>query len=198
MSSGAARRALIKLIYDTIPPSITGTIVSVDESKMLCEVKPDDGGPNYHDVRLTSATDETSYGMITIPAQNSKIAISPLMNNDHAYFVCKFGKIKKWVLKTDSNVFIDIVPDGGGKVLINGDAFGGVPKVDVVVNKFNTLESFANVLYGISSAIALAGSSSPAIPVTNATLAAFFAALVPQVITPSTALELENPKVKHG
>jgi hypothetical protein len=125
-----ARQVLIKLILGTIPATITGTVKSVDESDFTCVVTPSRGGPDFEDVRLKVAIDENDAGIVCIPDLNSEVVISCLFNNEHAYYVTRFSKIKKWHLKTVSGRSFEIT--GEGKIKINGDQYGGIPKSDKI------------------------------------------------------------------
>jgi hypothetical protein len=198
--SGKVRAALIKLILDIIPASVTGTIKSVDESDYTCVVLPSDGGPAYESVRLKASIDNVDGGMVSIPDVNSEVVISPLFNDDHAFFVSRFSKVKKWHLKTVSGKFIEIVDTGGGLIKLNGDSFGGLTKAGATATKIAALEADLNKHKAVVAAI-IAAAAAPATPVTTGMLAGFFtgATYTPTpLFTPTTQANLENTNVKHG
>jgi hypothetical protein len=190
MSGGKLRAALIKLIYDTIPPGITGKVKSVDESDFTCVVTPSNGGPDYEGVRLKSSIDSTNEGMVTIPDVNSEVIICPLMNNDHNYYVSRFSKVKKWYLKTTSGKFIEILDTGAIK--INGSTFGGIPKAANVSLHHNNNTAKINAF--IAAFIAWA-------PVPNdggAALKLALASAIATTVSTTSASDYENTNVQHG
>jgi hypothetical protein len=81
---------------------------------------------------------------------------------------------------------------------LNGNDFKGLVKVDVNLKKINALENEINSLKAIISAIITAATVSSTTPVTNGTLAAYFTTYDIIPIIPTTLLELQNDKVKHG
>lgn len=196
MFGDKARKALIRLILKTIPASITGTVKSVDESDHTCVISPSSGGSDYEGVRLNAVVNDSSLGLVCIPQLNSEVVISPLFNNEHAYFVSRFSTVDKWHLNTVSNGVIDL--DANGNIILNATTFGGVPKAGAVATKLNVLEAQENAIKVIVSAILAAGTSAPTVPVTNATLAALFLGFNVSPITPTVQANLENVKVKHG
>jgi hypothetical protein len=81
---------------------------------------------------------------------------------------------------------------------LNGDSFGGIVKINTLLDKINSLESFQNKVTIAKNAIDLAALSSPSTPVTNATLSAFLTSIPAIPVIPTTIIELENTTVKHG
>lgn len=196
MKGNRLRRVLIRLIKGTIPETITGTVVSVDETEHTCVVKPSNGGPNYEGVRLHVSVGNAPAGLIAVPNENSEVVMAPLYNNSSIYAIVKHGAVKKWRLITVSNGMIDL--DTNGNIILNANTHGGLPKAGTVASKLNVLEAAENDFKTRVSAILSAGISSPSTPVTNATLAAFFTGFNVTAITPTTQANLENTKVKHG
>lgn len=184
------RRSLINLIHETIPAAIPGKVKSVNEDDFTCVVTPFDDGASYEEVRLKVNVDGMDDGMVSIPEVGSSVLISPLLNSDRAYYVSRFSKVKKWHLKTVSGS--NLVFDDQGNVSINGGSLGGVVKVDTLLNKLNAVETDLNNLKtAFASWVVVAADG-------GAALKAIAAAWYAQSLTPSTKVELENTKVKHG
>lgn len=182
------RQALIALIYQTIPPAISGKVKSVDESNFTCVVSPSNGGPAYEDVRLNAAISNDDSGMISIPDVNSEVLIAPIQNNSHAYYVTRFSKVKKWSLKTVSGKFIEIVDTGGGKINVNGDQYGGIPRKSALETLADDIQTaISNAFTAVGAGVSSNGPAGAASWNTE--------------ITPKIAAfknNLQNPNVKHG
>ena len=70
-------RSLLKILVgiDALPTAVLGTIVSVDEDEMTCEVNPIGGGANYMDVKIMAENSTT--GMLFKPSVDSLVLIAP-------------------------------------------------------------------------------------------------------------------------
>lgn len=188
---------MIKLIQETIPGSIVGTVVSVTQApEYTCDVAPVDGGATFHDVRLKVSIDGFDDGQVSIPANNSLVIISPLNQNRDVYYVSRFSKVIKWHLKVDGNGQIEV--DGQGNIKLNGELFGGIGKTGVIAARIAALEARENVLTAIVAAIASAATAAPGTPVTNLALSGFFAPLGGSSFVPTTQADISNNTVKHG
>lgn len=173
-----------------IPPNITGTVVSVDLSDYTCVVKPTDGSSNFEGVRLKATVDGSTDGLVCEPEVNSIVIISPLFNNEHAFFVSRFSSVKKWHLKVVGGGQIEI--DNTGKIKINGDAFGGIPKAGSVAAKLNILETqLTNLKAAITAWVVASGDGGAALKVSLATW-------LGQAVAQTTQANIESPNVKHG
>ncbi len=171
MSTESDIRARLRAIVgmDEIPTSKLGTIVSVDEDEMTCEVEPIDGGANYADVRLM-ADPETTTGIYFKPKVGSVVMISP--QDDVTYFVSMYSEVDE--------------------VWLRGTENGGVVKVSELVSKMNTIESDLNTLKtAFTSWVVVPSDGGAALKAASATWAA-------QTITATTANDIQSTTVKHG
>lgn len=184
------RRVLINLIHKTIPAAIPGKVKSVNEEDFTCVVTPFDDGANYEEVRLKANVDGFDDGMVSIPEVGSSVLISPLFNSDRAYYVSRFSKVKKWHLKTVSGSSLAF--DDQGNVSINGGTLGGIAKIDTLVSKLNAIETDLNTLKTAFATWVIVPADG------GAALKAITAAWYAQTLSPSTKVQLENTKVKHG
>lgn len=183
MFGNKVRKALIKLIRDTVPHSITGTVKSVDFSDYTCVVSPSNGQADYESVRIKPIVDAENVGVILKPAVGSSVVISPLQHNEHAYYVSKFSKVTEVFVKTEA---------GGTGILLNGNQFGGVVKAEVNKQKLNVVETQINQLKTFITTWA------PAPGDGGAALKALLTAWASTSINLTTTTELENTNVKHG
>lgn len=123
-------------------------------------------GLEYDDVLLGIGSD------MTIPAPGSKVLIGLVENHGEATFL--------------------ILAESVTQRRINGDAFGGVVKVDELVRELNALKKEVNTLKSILSAW---------VPVPNDGGAALKASVVSwssQVLQPAVSAQLQNSFVTHG
>lgn len=125
---------------------------------MICDCKPIDGTSIIEDVRLCAEYTEASVGagLILVPKLNSTVIVS-FMN--------------------DSSAFVSMVSEVDA-IYLNGNEFGGLVKINVLLTKINTMELLLNAI-GV-----WALTVTP--PLT-----------LPQIV-PTTLPELENTKVAHG
>jgi hypothetical protein len=167
------RKELRRFLQKNLPvQSVIATVKKVDETNFTCDVDPIDGGPTMHSVRLKPAVDESDSGFIAIPAAGSDVIVALVNNNDNYAYVTVFGKVKKYLIKTEAD----------GVIELQGNELGGLVKIETLVEKINTLESKFNshTHSGVTTGAGISG-----VPT--------------MLIEPLTQRdELENTKVKHG
>ncbi|WP_317899419.1 hypothetical protein [Aurantibacillus circumpalustris] len=186
------RKAVIRLILKTIPATITGKVKSVDETDFTCVVTPSRGGPDFESVRLNVAVSDDDSGIVCIPDVDSEVTISCLFNNEHAYQVTRFSKIKKWHLKAVSGRTFEFTDDG--KIKINGDQYGGLPIQEFILDNLNAIKDYLGSLNtAIGNAFTAVGASTAANGANGKI--SFDAEMGSQIITFN---EDENEDVKHG
>jgi hypothetical protein len=165
---------------------VTAKVVSVNEDDKTCDCIAIDGHTEYelNNVKLMTTVDD---GMTIIPEIDS--AVKVLFSSNVESFVCQYSAIKKMTI---------FATDG---LELGGDSFGGVVKVNALLQKLNNLEQdLTNLKSALASMISLA-SATTTTPVTGTSLAGFMASLgiySAHVITPTILNELENTHVKHG
>ena len=139
---------------------------------------------DYFDVRLKAVVaDGNGRGIIAYPVLGSQVSIVVLDGIDTMAFVSQMSDIESFLVKADNGVSIELT--AAGKVLLNGDDFGGLVKVDELVKKLNKLERQLMThqhFYG-----------TPASPIPT-----FANPVLNPPITPTLATELANPNVQHG
>jgi hypothetical protein len=86
--------------------------------------------------------------------------------------------------------------DATGFVFNDGN-FGGMAKTGVVATRLNLIETVVNQLITAVIAINAAGTSLPATPVTNATLQAFLAPILPNPLVLTTQIQISDNLIKH-
>lgn len=154
--SDKIRKQLIKLIGETVPDSIIGTVKSVDSNQYTCVVDPIDESPEYYDVRLKATIDNTDAGLVSIPDVDSFVVISPLNGDLNTYYVTKFTIVTKWHIKVKGGAAIEL--DDQGNIKCNGGTLGGLPiiaqlKAELIrlQTAITTVKAAAGVAIGVFS-----------------------------------------------
>lgn len=152
--------------------SVPCKVVSLSDD--LAELEPLNGDPNIIGVKLLAGA--ADYPLKITPVLNS-VVIATFLSNETA-FISLYSEVET--------------------VEIRGGQFGGVTKVEEVVNKFNQLENKVNDLITkfnththlyIAPSIPLPGPPVPTVPPTVQET---------PIIGNTTVNDLENEKVKHG
>jgi hypothetical protein len=172
MSSSSDIRSKLKAIVgiDNIPMSLLGSIVSVDETEMTCEVTPNIGGANFTDVRLMADNETTSLGIYFKPKVGSQVMISP--QDEVTYFVSMVSEVDE--------------------VWLRGNTNGGIVKVTDLVTKLNNIENDLNTLKTAFTGWVVAPSDG------GAALKAITASWYGSTLTPTTAANIQSTTCKHG
>lgn len=165
------------------------TVVSVDGFTCDCTPISGDGGSMIPGVKLNA---EKNDGFLIVPAVGSTVLVAHSTRNN--YYVFMYSDIDKVICVIDNNNSYEFSSSG---FVWNGGLLGGMAKTPVLKTKYNALEVIMNQLIGSINAIKAASISSPAVPVTNATLSAFFTAVTAALITLTTQTEIEDTKIKH-
>lgn len=163
----------------------------VSASDRTIKVTPISGGSSAQ-ISNVLISPEANDGVLMIPAIDSTVLIGTSVKNK--YYVLMFSDVDKVICNIDANNYYEFSSSG---FIWNGGAFGGIGKTGVIASKLNVQEAAENALKIIISAILSAGASSPGTPVTNGTLAAFFAGYNVVPITPTTQVEISDDKIKH-
>ncbi len=179
--------ALVKAIKNATMSGeqlLTGKVVAVDEAENTCDVDIDGDAPTIFGVRLRAIVDNTTDGIIQIPAIDSSVLIGKLTTS--LWCVLVFSKIDKCKLKIGSQTLI--IDDN--VFIFNDGGLDGMVKINPLVDKISAIENKLNSV--IQKLVAW-------IPVPNdggAALKALVASLTP--ITPITQKsDLENEKIKQ-
>jgi len=187
----ARNKTTLELIRELIRPLIKKAVIwaevtAVDEGEETCDLIEVGKGLEVFDVpySLNKGT-----GIVEVPKVGARALIAMVENNDAEYVLLRCEAIEKIFLRTEDGNNIDL---RGKETLLNGDAFGGLVKVDPAVQKLNALEQEINKLK-------VAIGAAPVVPTDGG--ASLKASLVGAWATPvavTVKAELENPTVKHG
>lgn len=174
------KTAILAMIKDQIvPTNYVGKIVSVDTSKLTCEVDLQTM-PNVFDVRLTAAINSVEKGLIIIPKVDSIVLIARIENKIESSFVIGYTEID--TIKILPETGIELFGDGNGGLVISGKVS---QQINALKNEINSLKS----------------AFSTWIPVPQdggASLKALITPFASAQMSQSAATDFENKKVKHG
>ena len=173
---------LLKSVGFNVVWSLTGKVISIDEGKRTCEVELTNGDANLTDVRL-QATEGGKTGVVFIPKKGSNVIVH-FLDDDEAY-ITKTSKVSK----------VEIITEDG-EILLNGDEYGGLIKIEELTSKINSLVSDFNSFVSKYNGH------------THVTTATVMATPTVGVIAPTTGTasqtndfsksDYENETVKHG
>ena len=136
---------------------------------MICDCESIEDGTVIEDVRIcANFNDDTNkIGLVCVPKVESIVLVQ---------FI------------GDSEAYVTMVSEVDF-VYLNANTYGGLVKVQDLVNKLNNLENWINQFIPIFNALTLPVSGStagpPSTPITN-------------VLTPTVKADLENTTVQHG
>ena len=131
-------------IRDTVREMLTdgavlATVKSVDKEANTIVATGEKEDVDYFDVRLRAALDDDQgQGVVAYPVVGSTVSIVLLDGLDTMAFVAQMSAIESYKLTVSSGVSLELTQ--GGKLLLNGDAFGGLVQVDELVKRLNKLE----------------------------------------------------------
>jgi hypothetical protein len=148
----------------TFDKAVLGKVISVSGS--TCNVLAVERDVELIDVRLQT---EASNGVLLTPAVDSFVICAPI--NDVEFVVVMYSAI-------DSIKLLD-------------GSFGGLIKIEDLVEKVNNLESNVNDILNALNGITITLAPSGAVP-----FAPFFAAIA--ALTPTQVSDIENDKIQHG
>lgn len=159
---------------------IVGKVISVDESQMVCDIDVQ-GAPDMQDVRLRSVIDSGETGILITPTIDSYVLVGLINNRKESAFVCSYSSVDSVKLLTDD-------------IQLAGDEFGGLIKINDLVDKINTIENAVNQLKTEFNTHMHISPPAPVSPVTTAP------PTVPSTVNlvNTTVTEIENENVKHG
>lgn len=190
MSSEQLRKSLKRLMRsELVHAAISGTVRSVDEAMLTCDVDPADGGPTLYDVRLKVSRGAQEVGCFSIPKVGSKVLVLVLDGNLNNSAVVQVEDIKEHLVRVNGGAELRIKPNG--VVIVNGEQFGGLVKVQELRSELSKVNAFlATLRQAISAAPITPGDGGAAFKI------AVNAAIASQQLP--TYTDIENTKVKHG
>lgn len=161
-----AIRSIVKDEFSEIY-GIPCVVDSVDETDLLCDCTPVNGDATFLDVRLQAGT---GVGVVMIPKIGSVVMVQPI--NNQTGYISLYSQIES--IK-----------------LLNG-SYGGLIKIDDIVNKLNTIESDINALKTAFSTWVVVASDG------GAALKTITTSWSGQPLTQTQKIDLENALITHG
>lgn len=188
MSSEKLRKALTGLADKRMKvAAMSGTVQAVDG--YLCDVRPSDGGAVFHDVRLKVAATDDDGGTYAIPNVGSKVLMAMLDNNQNSMVVVQVEDVKEYVVKVRGGAELRVLPNGA--VSINGEAYGGLVKVQELRTELGKVNTYLEALRtAIQTCIISPGDGGAALK--TAMAGAISGTQLP------TYTNIESTKTKHG
>lgn len=159
------KRAL-RRITKTHSPVGLGTVSSVDEAALTCEVEPLDGSPTLFDVRLDMSQDDTT-GLQKIPAVGSVVGMA-FLDEEEAFVILTSDLDKVIYRKEDTELLLDAdtitLTKGGTSVLVDGSqiklekgsstvAIDSSGKIDLTVESNSLKSILTDILTPLKSAV---------------------------------------------
>jgi len=147
-----------------------GTVKVVDKQKKTCEIYIDRDGVTLHDVLLSP--DNADMGILLLPKEGSNVVVSSMFDDDTQNYVTMTGEVDE--------------------VIIRGGRYGGLIRIEDLVDKVNILEHSLNALKNaFITWQPVPNDGGAALKVTSGSWAS-------NTIAITKKSDLENTKVKHG
>lgn len=161
-------------------------VLSVDKPARTCACRSIDGARDFEfpNVRLMADVDD---GFLLVPEIGSTVFVTYSRRNDP--IIVLFSAIKE-VLLISGDTSFSLTADG---IVLNDGSFGGLIKIEKLVEKINNLENLVNDL------IAKFNSHTHVLTLSTGTgTAAPTATPETNQLSPTKRSELENDQIKHG
>ena len=168
---------------------MTGEVVGVDESAATIDVQPADGGAVYHAIQLRPADADDALGVVAVPAVGAQVICA--MTSPHSGVMLFATKVDKYAVRVSDSMTLEGSTDGW---VINGGNFGGLIKIEKLVDRLNTLEDRVNkMLVWLQTHVHV--SAAPGSPTTPPSLPPDMFAAAPLV--PTQQAQLEDKSFTH-
>lgn len=167
------RELIEKIVDEKVMVATIAKVKSVNKSALTCVVEVTGTDEEHLDVRLLGVSDEVEKPTVYFPKVGSFVGIMPLFNSRNMMAVFLVTEIDE--------------------VLLNGDEFGGLVKVNVLVDRLNKLEARFNdfkakynshVHAGVTTGVGSSGTTPTTIALAN--------------LVETQVEDIENEKIKHG
>ena len=156
--------------------SVKGKVISIDTDKRTCEVEPFNDDANLIDVKLQSS-ESGGTGVLFIPEEGSDVTVH-FLDTDEAY-VTKTSKVSK----------VEIITENGD-ILLNGEDFGGLIKIEELKTQINKNTQILNQIQTVFKSWVVSPSDG------GAALKAMVTAFIN--LPRADLSDIENETVKHG
>ena len=178
--------------FHLIDGALQATVQSVNKQAGTIVARSVKEEVDYYDVRLKAVlADGNGRGIIAYPVVGSQVSIVVLDGVDTMLFVSQMSDIESYLVKADNGVSIELT--AAGKLLLNGDAFGGLVKVAELQRQL----AKTNAVVAAMKTVLTATPGRVPVQVDGIGLkAAMNTALLGKALGDYT--QLENLNVKHG
>lgn len=173
------------IVMSNIPVQVVaGKVADIDESNATCTISIQ-GDPTRYDVQLRSIISNNE-GFVIIPELESYVLVGIINNNPVHSFIVAYSDIQKILIKNTKSITLEI----SDTIKLNGNQYGGLIKINELVQRLNAIENAFNELlndYKMHNHTHPQGSTT--------------GMLIPNTQLPihnTTVNELENTKVLHG
>ena len=191
MSDRAIIEAIRKMAGDhknDVVTYVNAEVVSVDLSSRTCVCSAIDGHTAYDlpNVQLMPIIED---GMLIEPTVGS--AVKVIFSQNIEPFICQYSEIENITLTART------------KIQLNDGIFGGLIKIDNLIEKMNNLETDLNNLKGtLNIIVASVNALPPSTPVLSTILAGILSGTLStyssNLFTPTLKVDLENTRITHG
>ena len=134
----------VKKLANTQPPSDNVLLCiakNIREQDFICDAEPIDGSADIQDVKF--CIDEHT-NFVLVPKENTTILV--VMDTDVSGFVVMTSEIQKIILSVNDGAKIEIKEE---TITFNSGDFGGLVKIQPLIDKINRLENQLNSLYSL-------------------------------------------------
>lgn len=141
-------RRLLRTLVDVPTQVVRAKVKSVDTDNWTAEVITENGGAERYDVQLRVFANGDSFGVITVPKDDSLVLIGLVENNPGACYLVQCSEVVLVRIEMDDKVLIEIPEDGkvnvkAEEILFDGSTNGLVDR-EGLVDRLNNIEDDIN------------------------------------------------------
>lgn len=182
------RESLERIIKDLlpIPAALQGTVLSVESDKATCKVQLINSELELEGVRLRSINDGSNKGLVLLPKTGSKVLIGFVNNNIEEAFVSRFSEASELLIDVD-------------RVKFNNGEFGGLVKIQELIDRLNNIEKDLNNLKSIFLGwTPSSGDGGMALKTSLALVPDLANSYASKTLTLTRVNDIENENITHG
>lgn len=170
---------------------IRGQVVSVNTTQCTMEVQPLDDSAVMPAVQLRAGADGNNTGVVLFPRKGSVVLVGLIGNNYNSAYLVKADDLETIKISRTGQGAFSIEVNAAGDVILNSGNNGGLVKVNDMVQSLNNIENSINDLKAlVTSWTPVSGDGGLAL---KTILSTWQASSLPV----SSAVQLEDTKVKH-
>jgi len=161
-----------------------GKATNVNLDKCTCDVDLGNGIvlPN---VKLKAIEGNQSTGIVIIPKDKSYVVARMVEGMEQDWCITEFSEVKSVAFLFNNGGKLEM--KDSGQILLNGDGFGSLIKIEKLVERMNIIEAKHDAFVGEYNAHVHAGNGIPPTATSGQLIG-----------DPTTVAFIENSKVKHG